>query len=96
MTGDITTRPHTVNGEDHLNEAMVLAYLGASGYGTEAQAMTEAARRYVGTYQYTADRHRYLAYIMPGGYWLAGDCTESEERIKALSASRRGGWRAGL
>jgi hypothetical protein len=96
MTGDITVRPHTVSGTDQLNEAMALAYLEASGYGTEAEGLADAARKYAGTYHYTGDRHRYVAYIMPGGYWVAGDCTESEERIKALSANRRGGWRAGL
>jgi hypothetical protein len=96
MSGDITVRAHAVSGSEHLNEAMTLAYLESSGYGTEARAMADEARKFPCTYLYTADRHRYVAYIMPGGYWLAGDCSESEERIKALSASRRGGWRAGL
>lgn len=91
MTGDITVRPHAVSGSDHLDETAVIAYLEASRYGTESQAVADAARKFPGTYSYTADRHRYVAFIMPGGYWLAGDCSESEERIKTLSRARRGG-----
>ncbi len=90
-TGTIPVRPHTVSGSEHLNEAMVRAYLGAGGY--EAETLIAEARRFPGTYGYTFDRHRYIAYIMPGGYWKAGDCTESGERIKALRAARRGGAR---
>lgn len=86
--------PHTVSGSDRLSEAMTRAYLESSGYAAEAGPVMEEARRYPGTYAYTGDRHRYTVYRMPGAYWEAGDCAESEERIKALGRARRAGRRA--
>jgi len=44
-------------------------------------------------YGYTLDRHRYLAHVLlrDGAWcWRAGDCAESEERIKALGRGRAG------
>lgn len=91
MTGEtIPVHPHTVTGSEQLNEAMVRTYLESSGYGGEAAALMETARKFPRSHEYTADRHRYLVFIMPGGYWNAGDCTESEERIKTLRRTRRG------
>lgn len=87
----IPTRPHTVDGSERLAEGQALAYLTAEGYGAEALALMSDAVRFPRVYKYTADRHRYIAFSMPGGYWLAGDCAESEERIKSLGRARRGG-----
>lgn len=90
MTGEtIAVHPHKVNGSGQLSGGAVLDYLTADGYEAEASALMTTAARFPGGYQYTADRHRYLVFIMPGGYWLAGDCTESEERIKRLGRERR-------
>ncbi len=50
------------------------------------------ARRFPGIYAYTANRHRYVAFFMPGGFWKAGDCAESEERIKAAGRQGRRRW----
>lgn len=87
---DIRARPHTVGGSDRLTGEQVRAYLEAGGYAAEADGLMLAAQRFPRTYKYTADRHRYVVYEMPGGYFGAGDCTESEERIKRLAAARRG------
>jgi len=89
-TETIAVHPHTVSGSEELNEAMVRTYLAASGYEGEADTMIADARRFPRTCGYTKDRHRYVVYEMPGGYWKAGDCTASEERIKTLAANRRG------
>jgi hypothetical protein len=89
--GETAIRPHTADGSEQLTEAQALAYLEESGYGAEAAALADTARRFPGTYGYTSDRHRYIVFIMPGGYWKAGDCEASEERIKSLSAARRPG-----
>lgn len=89
MTTDtIPVRPHTVNGSEHLTEDQTLAYLDTQGYVAETETLMAEARHFPGTYQYTADRHRYVAFIMPGGYWKAGDCTQSEERIKRIGRDR--------
>lgn len=87
---DIRPVPHTVDGSDRLTTEQVRAYLDASGYAAEAGPLIEEATRFPGRYSYTADRHRSIVWRMPGGYWQAGDTTESEERIKRLAAARRG------
>jgi hypothetical protein len=86
ISNDIRTRPHEADGRQELTGDDVRAYLDASGYAAEAAELMARAQQFPGNYQYTASRHRYAAYIMPGGYWRSGDCTESEERIKALAA----------
>ena len=88
---DITAIEHTVDGRSQLTEGEVRAYLSAGGYAGEVEAVTADARRFPLTHTYTADRHRFVVFSMPGGYWLAGDCTRSEERIKALGRGRRAG-----
>jgi len=91
MTGEtIPTHPHAVDGSDRLTNEQAFAYLIAGGYGSEALALMAEAASFPGVYKYTADRHRYVAYSMPGGCWLAGDCERSEERIKTLGRKRRG------
>lgn len=82
---------HVVNDSERLTEEDICAYLAGGGYEAEAAAMTADALRFPGTYKYTADRHRFIVWSMPGRYWMAGDCAESEERIKALGAARRAG-----
>jgi hypothetical protein len=90
MSGDIPAGSHTVDGSQRLTNEQALAYLTGEGYGSEALALMADAARFPCGYKYTADRHRYAVYTMPGGYWMAGDCAESEERIKALGRKRRG------
>ena len=87
--GDIKTHPHETGGRQKLTGDEVLSYLTESGYQAEAADLMARAQRFPGNYEYTTSRHRYVVYIMPGGYWRAGDCTASEERIKTLSARYR-------
>lgn len=87
----IQPRPHVVDGSERQTNEQALAYLIAAGYGTEALALMADAAQFPGAYKYTADRHRYVVYSMPGAYWMAGDCAASEERIKSPGRSRRGG-----
>lgn len=97
---DITAIEHTADGSNKLTAAQVRAYLAAGGYEAEADSMIADAVRWA-NYRYTADRHRYIARTRHDGgtglnaedwSWVAGDCTRSEERIKALGrAGRRGG-----
>jgi hypothetical protein len=94
MDSDIPARDHTVNGSECLTEDDVRAYLSAEGYAAEAEAMITGALKFPEIYQYTGDRHRYLAHVLlrDGAWcWRAGDCAESEERIKALGRGRRAG-----
>jgi hypothetical protein len=94
MNDDIRAVEHTVDGRDQLTEDEARAYLTAEGYEAEAGAMIADALRFPEIYRYTGDRHRYLVHTLRrgGGWcWLAGDCAESEERIKALGRGRRGG-----
>ena len=96
---DITAVPHTVDGSSQLTAGQARAYLSASGYEPEADRMiADAVRR--ASHRYTDDRHRYLARTARIGgtglnpedwFWVAGDCTRSEERIKALGRDRRAG-----
>lgn len=91
---DIKAIEHTVDGRDHLTEDEARAYLTASGYEAEAGAMIADALRFPEIYRYTGDRHRYLVRSLRRGgewHWRAGDCTRSEERIKALGRGRRAG-----
>jgi hypothetical protein len=88
MDEDITPVPHAIGGREELTGGEVLAYLGSQGYAAESEALMAAARKFPGACMYTADRHRYAAYIMPRGYWRAGDCEKSEERIKAAPRRR--------
>jgi hypothetical protein len=91
MTGEtIPTHPHVVDGSERLTAEQALAYLDTEGYTAEAVALIAMAIRFPCDYKYTADRRRYVARIMPGDHWLAGDCAESEERIKSLARARRG------
>lgn len=85
---DIRPRPHAVDGRQELTGEEVRAYLAAEGYEAEAAGLMAEARRFPGTYMYTADRHRYAVHIMPGDYWRAGDCAASEERIKSFRTAR--------
>ncbi|HEY2086622.1 MAG TPA: hypothetical protein VGH54_11445 [Mycobacterium sp.] len=87
---DTTVTYLSFNGSDRLTENDVRAYLAASGYSAEADAVTAECRRFPCSYKYTGDRHRFAVYIMPGGYWKAGDCEASEERIKSFGRGRRG------
>jgi hypothetical protein len=94
MDSDIPARDHTVNGSKCLTEDDVRAYLTAEGYAAEAEAMITGALKFPEIYRYTGDRHRYLAHVLlrDGAWcWRAGDCAESEERIKALGRGRRAG-----
>jgi hypothetical protein len=91
---DITAIPYTVGGSDHLTEDDVRAYLVACGYAAEVEAMIADAVKFPDSYRYTEDRHRYAAHVLLAGgvwCWRAGDCTRSEERIKALGRGRRAG-----
>ena len=91
---DITAVEHTVDGSTQLAEGDVRAYLTAEGYAAEVEAMIADALRFPASYRYTADRHRYAAHVrLSGGVWCwrAGDCSRSEERIKALGRGRRAG-----
>lgn len=91
MDRDIIPVPAlTADGQEHLTESEARAYL-EQGYDAEADSLMAVAARFPGAYQYTADRHRYVVFSMPGAYWLAGDCAESEESIKSLGreAGRR-------
>jgi hypothetical protein len=90
---DITAVVHTVDGSDELTEVDVRAYLTACGYAAEAETMITDALRFPHDYRYTGDRHRYAAHVQSGGvwYWVAGDCSRSEDRIKALGRGRRAG-----
>jgi hypothetical protein len=91
---DITAVEYTVGGSNALSEDDVRAYLTACGYAAEVEAMIADALKFPGSYRYTADRHRYAAHVrLPGGVWCwrAGDCSRSEERIKALGRGRRAG-----
>lgn len=92
LTGTIPTYPHTAYGSEQLTEAQARAYLHAQGYEDEAGPLMAEARRFPGIYAYTANRHRYVAFFMPGGFWKAGDCAESEERIKAAGRQGRRRW----
>lgn len=86
---DIKPVPCTIDGREELTEPEAAAYLASGGYAAEAADLMAQARKFPGNYLYTVDRHRYAAFIMPGGYWLAGDCAKSEERIKAIGRLRR-------
>ena len=88
---DITAIEHTVDGSGRLTEEQVRAYLAAGGYAAEVEAVIGDAARFPLTYTYTADRHRCVVRVMPGGYWRAADCARSEERIKAAGHTRRRG-----
>lgn len=79
--------PHTVNGVDHLQEEDVRKYLIDSGYAGEAEALIAEANRFPAIYKYTQDRDHYLVSYIE--FWLAGDCSASERRIKQLSAAFR-------
>jgi len=96
---DITAVEHTVDGSNELTAAQVRAYLVAAGYEAEADRMIADGVRWA-NHRYTADRHRYVARTRRNGgtglnpedwSWVAGDCTRSEERIKALGRGRRAG-----
>ena len=90
---DAKIYPHTANGLDRLSAEDVAAYLTASGYADETETLTAQAQQHPCTYTYTKDRHRYVVYQMPGGYWQAGDCTETEEQIKASRTRHGSGYR---
>jgi hypothetical protein len=92
IQGDITVVPYTAGGRDKLTAEEASAYLDGSGYIQETGTLMAAARRSPGDCQYTADRHRYLVYVMPGGYWRAGDCAASEDRIKSLKGQHHSRW----
>jgi hypothetical protein len=88
---DIKPIPHMVDGRVALTLDEARAYLIASGYAAEAEGMIADALRW-DNYRYTDDRHRYLARMERSGdgwLWRAGDCTASEERIKALGRQRK-------
>lgn len=96
---DIRAIEHTVEGSNQLTAAQVRAYLAAGGYEAEADGMIADGVRWHG-YRYTGDRHRYVARTSRNGgtglnagdwLWVAGDCTEGEERIKALGRGRLAG-----
>jgi hypothetical protein len=84
----ITVRRHEVNGSDRLTEGDVRAYLAAAGYEAVTDRLIAEARKFPGTWMYTGDRHRTIVHRMPGDYWTAADCAESEERIKVQAAGR--------
>ena len=91
---DITALEHTVDGSNQLTEEQVRAYLAAEGYAAEVDAMIADGLRFPDRYEYTGDRHRYAAHVrLLGGVWCwrVGDCSRSEERIKALGRGRRAG-----
>jgi hypothetical protein len=94
---DISPIPHTADGRDQLTVAEVRAYL-ADGYAAEAEQMIADAVCWA-NYRYSDDRHRYVARTAHTGgtgrqpedwAWVTGDCTEGEERIKAIGRRRRG------
>lgn len=78
------SRPHTVGGVDHLQEKDVREYLIDGGYAGEADGLIAKAKKLPYSYHYSEDRHRYVAFFWE--FWVAGDSTISEERIKALRA----------
>jgi hypothetical protein len=85
---DITVQRHEVNGSERLTEDDVRAYLTAAGYEAVTARLIAEALKFPGTWMYTTDRHRTIVHRMPGNYWTAADCAESEERIKAQAAGR--------
>lgn len=87
---DITPAMHTVGGSEELTAEDVREYLAGAGYAGEADAMIADCLQFPEVYRYSADRHRCIVrHVMRGAYWLAADCTDGEERIKALAACRR-------
>lgn len=44
-----------------------------------------AARKFPGSWQYTAGRQRCIVYAMPGGHWRAVDCEAVEKRVRAAA-----------
>lgn len=86
---DIRPIPHTAGGSAELTEAEAAAYLDGSGYQAETADLLARTQKFPGNYQYTADRHRYAAFIVPAGCWRAGDCARSEDRIRSSGAGRR-------
>ena len=85
-----TIIPYTVNGSEWVTEEQARAYLVASGYAGEADGLIADAKL-TANYRYTTDRHRYLTRRYFDGVLLftTGDCTRSEERIKALRRAHR-------
>lgn len=73
---------------EQVREALV-----AAGFADEAETVLDEAQKYPGRYAYTANRWRCVVYHMPAATWYFADCRESEQRIAALSAARRHGWR---